>query len=203
MNNTRGFTLIEVMLAMAVLALIGLASAAVLGQMSQAEERSSKHHALLAELQFSLLIIDRDVRQMVTRTSRVTEAQAKHIYLSNDSDMIDSDSGALIFVRGGWTNPDQMLPRSELQPVAYRVRDQVLQMVYQPFVDAVSSEPAVQDLLTHVESFEVEFSGASGDRVSRWLQPHQLPERVYLRIEHEQLGTIERVLLTSGGKPSL
>ncbi|MCO4321580.1 type II secretion system minor pseudopilin GspJ [Aliidiomarina quisquiliarum] len=202
MHKTRGFTLIEVMVAMVVLALIGLASAAVLSQMTQAEEASSKRHALLSELQFSLLIIDRDVRQMVARTIRATDEQAKHIYLTNEASTVDSDSGALVFVRGGWSNPEHMLPRSELQPVAYRVRERVLQRVYQPFVDSVSSEPTVQDLLSQVESFEVEFSGESGERVSRWLQPHQLPERVYIRIEHEQLGMIERVLLTSGGKPT-
>lgn len=202
MKKPNGFTLIEVMVAMAVLALIGLASAAVLSQMTQAEEASSKRHALLAELQFALLIVDRDVRQMVTRSNRTTEEQAKHIYLTNDSDLLESDSGALGFVRGGWTNPQSMLPRSELQPVVYRVRDQVLQRLYQPFVDSVSVEPAVQDLLTGVENFEVKFAtGGSSEQLSRWQQANDLPERVYIRIEHKQLGVIERVLLTSGAKP--
>lgn len=166
MHKARGFTLIEVMVAMVVLALIGLASAAVLSQMTKAEETSKKRHALLSELQFTLLIMDRDVRQMVARTIRATEEQAKHIYLTNKANTADSDSGALAFVRGGWSNPEHMLPRSELQPVAYRVRDQVLQRIYQPFVDSVSSEPAVQNLLSQVESFEIEFSGDNGERVS-------------------------------------
>ncbi len=117
-----------------------------------------------------------------------------------------SDSGALGFVRAGWTNPQAMLPRSELQPVVYRVRDHVLQRLYYPFVDATNAEPAIQDLLTEVESFEVMFSLAANQpegKTSGWLQQNELPTRVYIRIEHKHFGVIERVLLTSGGMPKV
>ncbi|RUO42989.1 type II secretion system protein GspJ [Aliidiomarina taiwanensis] len=199
--KARGFTLIEVMLAMAVLAIIGMASASVFQQMTQAESRSSERHALLAELQFALLIIDRDVRQLVARNRRA-EGQQESFYISNDSRLLESDSGGLAFVRAGWVNPQQALPRSELQPVVYRVRDQVLQRLSLPFVDSVSGQPQVQALLTGVENFEVQFTTpGTGTQVSRWQQAEQLPEQVRIRIEHAQLGVIERVLLTSGAQP--
>lgn len=200
-NKNGGFTLIEVMLAMAVLAIIGMASASVFNQMTQAESRASERHALLAELQFALLIIDRDVRQLVAR-SRRTEGMSEQVYVSNDNRLLESDSGGLAFVRAGWANPQQVLPRAELQPVVYRVRDKVLQRLSLPFVDSVSGRPQVQALLTGVESFEVQFTTpGTGNKVARWEQAEQLPEQVLIRIEHTQFGVIERVLLTSGELP--
>ena len=200
-QGNRGFTLIEVMLAMAVLAIIGMASAAVFSQMTQAESRSSKRHALLSELQIALLIIDRDVRQLVPR-SRRTEDVTEALYVTNDNRLLESDSGGLAFVRAGWVNPEQVLPRAELQPVVYRVREQILQRLSLPFVDSVSAEPQVQNLLTGVESFEVTFAvPGTGNEVTRWQQTDQLPEQIRIRIEHTEFGVIERVLLTTGALP--
>lgn len=205
-RNTRGFTLVEVMVAMLVLALIGLASATVFQQMTQAEEVASKRHEQLAALQFAFLIIDRDIRQMSARTTRIAAERAGDstsngkIYLTNSGSELDSDSGALGFVRAGWTNPNHLLPRSELQGVVYRVREETLERLYVPFADDTSGEFARQTLLTGVQSFEVTFE--SGDAaISQWNVAGQLPTRVILRIELEEFGVVERVLLTSGERP--
>jgi general secretion pathway protein J len=93
-----------------------------------------------------------------------------------------------------------MLPRSELQPVVYRVRDNVLQRLYRPFVDDTSGEQAVQDLLRGVEDFRVTFRH-QGENYASWQRPHDLPEMVIITIEIEGFGVIERQLLTSGRKP--
>lgn len=195
--RVQGFTLIEVMLAVVILALIGLASTAVLSQMTQAERHSVQHHALLAELQFTLLLLDNDVRQMVARPVRASDEQHKHLYVSNNGRLLESDYDGLAFVRAGWLNPEGMLPRAELQPVVYRVQEGVLQRVYQPFVDAIGGTPAVQNLLTEVEDFQVTFFH-QGKELKTWLQAYDLPEQVQIKITHARFGVIERVLLTSG-----
>ena len=200
MRKARGFTLIEVLIAMAILALIGLASAIVLTQMIDSEENSRLRHERLAEIQFALLTLDRDVRQMVVRQVRAIPEEARGIYVSNDSALIDSDSGGLAFVRAGWTNPAMMLPRSELQPVVYRVRDNVLQRVYRPFVDDTSGDQAVQDLLHGVTELSVTFRH-NDENYDSWLIANSLPDIVVVRIEIENFGDIERWLLTSGTKP--
>ncbi|RUO37423.1 type II secretion system protein GspJ [Aliidiomarina shirensis] len=200
MQKARGFTLIEVMVAMAILAIIGLVSAMVLSQMLDSERVSKARHEQLSELQFAMVTLDRDVRQMVIRQVRALPEEGRNFYISNDADLIDSDSGGLAFVRAGWSNPDMMLPRSELQPVVYRVREGVLQRVYRPFVDDVSGDQIVQDLLTGVESLEVSFQDAGEDH-DTWDQPNRFPDLVVVRIELESYGVIERWLLTSGDKP--
>lgn len=199
MQYRRGFTLIEVLVAMSILAIIGLVSATVLTQMIDSEEVSKDRHERLSELQFAMVTLDRDVRQIVVRQVRAVPEEARRYYITNDAALIDSDSGGLAFVRAGWSNPDMMLPRSELQPVVYRVRDGVLQRIYRPFVDDVSGDEGVQDLLTGVESLEVSFQHA-GEDYERWERPNTLPDLVIVRIELENFGVIERWLLTSGTK---
>lgn len=196
----NGFTLIEVVIAIAILAVIGLASSSVLLQMTQADEASSAQREVMTELQFSFLLIERDVRQMVARPTRKLEGEERNIYVTNDGDIVDSDMGGLGFVRAGWQNPADLLPRAELQPVAYRVRENVLQRVHGPFVDDVSGEPSVQNLLTNVVDFQVVLD-RNGESYERWSQPNQLPDLVRVTIEHETLGKLERVLLTSGARP--
>ncbi|RTE86199.1 MULTISPECIES: type II secretion system minor pseudopilin GspJ [Gammaproteobacteria] len=196
----RGFTLIEVVIAIAILAIIGLASSSVLLQMTRADESSRQQQAAISELQFAFLLMDRDIRQMVARPLRSTPIERRQVYAVNDGGVVDSDMGGMGFVRAGWQNPGDVLPRSQLQPVAYRVRDNVLQRVHAPFVDDASGEPTVQNLLEHVVSFEVVFERA-GESFERWSVEGQLPDIVRVKLEHEYLGIFERVLLTSGPIP--
>lgn len=205
-HGASGFTLVEVMVAILVLALIGLASASVFQQMLQAEEVARKRHEQLAALQFAFLIMDRDIRQMSARTTRIAGNQDRiggdsgPIYLTNSASELDSEMGALGFVRAGWTNPNSILPRSELQAVVYRVWDNQLQRLYVPFVDDVSGDIAKQTLLEGVEAFEVTFE-AGGSEANSWEVPGQLPTRVRIRLELAEFGEIERVILTSGERP--
>lgn len=200
MQQPRGFTLIEVLVAMSILAIIGLVSAMVLTQMLDSEEVSKERHQQLSELQFALVTLDRDVRQMTIRQVRSLPEEARQYYVTNEAALIDSDSGGIAFVRAGWSNPDMILPRSELQPIVYRVREGVLQRIYRPFVDDVSGDEGVQDLLSGVESLEVTFQHA-GEDYERWEVPNSFPDLVIIKLELENFGVIERWLLTSGEKP--
>jgi len=195
----QGFTLIEVMVAIMIIAVIGAASAVVLSNMIDANRTSERRHEALQNLQFALLTLDRDVRQMAVRPVRAVPEERRHYYLTNDGALIDSDSGGIAFVRAGWTNPQQMLPRSELQPVSYRIRDEVLQRVSQPFVDDASGEAQIQNLLAGVTELEVRFI-FRGEEVERWELQHSLPDIVIVRLETQEFGVIERWLLVSGAK---
>lgn len=200
MRPVRGFTFIEVLVAVAIFAVLALSSALIFAQMNDSSRISEARHQRLSELQFAFLVLDRDVRQMVARPVRAIPEENRRYYVSNSGDLIDSDMGGLAFVRAGWSNPGMMLPRSELQPVVYRVRDNVLQRLHRPFVDDASGEQGVQNLLTGVEDFEVLFMHQA-DQYERWQRQDDLPDVVVVRIMLEDFGLVERWLLTSGVKP--
>lgn len=197
--NTRqaGFTLIELMLAMLIFALIGIASSLVLNQMLDSDQRSSERREQLESLQFAMLLIERDVRQMVARPVRSVPQEYRNRYFTNDGRDIDSDGDGMAFVRAGWSNPGATLPRSMLQPVVYRVREGVLQRLSNEYVDDVSGRPRIQDLLEGVENFEVRMLH-QGEEYERWAIPGDLPEVVIVRLTLADYGVVERWLLTSG-----
>lgn len=205
-HKNQGFTLIEVMIAMAILAMLGLASASVFQQMTRAERTSVAHHERLSELQRAFVVLERDVRQMVARQIHTFEAnnnfQSGVLFVHHDKGLLDSEDDGILFVRGGWFNPNAIFPRAELQKVGYRLREGVLERLATPYVDSLNN-PQVAPLLKGVESFEVYFQAAQQSALNRsWQLRDQLPLLVVIKIKHEQFGTLERSLLTSGSLPS-
>lgn len=129
MTRNNGFTLVEVLVAVVVMALIGLASAAVINTMMRSSEQSEEALAELERLQFAMISIEQDLRQLVKRDN-VTRS---YLFI---------DENRLGLVRTGWLNPQGLFPRSELQPVVYVIRDDVLVREHFYYVDvSESSEP--------------------------------------------------------------
>lgn len=156
-KHTKGFTLIEILVAMAIFAVIGLASTGVLNSVINSDQLSTERFAKLEELQRAMLIIERDVLQIVPRSLRVN-GEPISLVISGGEGVLNSDVDGLGFVRGGWHNPQMLLPRSTLQAVGYRVQEQQLQRLYGNYVDnIIGHEPKVRVLLSEIEDFQVSF----------------------------------------------
>ncbi|MEG3765541.1 type II secretion system minor pseudopilin GspJ [Alteromonas sp. 14N.309.X.WAT.G.H12] len=152
----QGFTLVEVLIAIAIFAFIGVASTAVLTTVLDSDKLSSSRFDKLQRLQRAVTIIERDIEQAVPRAVRIDGEASETVMRGGDPD--DSDGLAIAFVRSGWQNPQLMLPRSTLQSVAYRIRDGKLERLYTNYVDSVSgTEPKVRELLDNISEFKVQF----------------------------------------------
>jgi len=207
-SANKGFTLVEVLVTMVIFAVIGIASFQVLNQMVNTEEQSQKQREQLERLQFSQLLMQQDIRQMVAKPTRPSAMEVTHRYLSNAPRYFESDGGVLAFVRSGFDNPGYILPRSELQPVVYRLREGDLQRVTETFVNDRSSEPSIQTLLEDVSELSFRFyRSETGSRSSRdteegwsdnWESAGDLPQAVEVTIGSENFGTIRRVFLIAG-----
>ncbi|MDN7134475.1 type II secretion system minor pseudopilin GspJ [Pseudidiomarina terrestris] len=183
----RGFTLVEVLVAMVVFAIIGLASAAVVNTMMRTNEQSAEAREQLAELQQAMFLLEQDLRQAVSR--RTPEGD--------------------YYVRAGWFNPGNLLPRSELQPVRYQIDDQKnLVRQHYIYVDmSASQEPVERVILKGVTSFQVEpiIKGEDGqDRASMAAEIEDsesmaIPDGLEVTLETERWGTIVRVFVLNGG----
>ena len=67
MSNNRGFTFIEMLLAVAIFALVGLASVAVLDSVTRSDEASRAGTLRLQQLQRAMMLLDRDFWQMTKK----------------------------------------------------------------------------------------------------------------------------------------
>jgi general secretion pathway protein J len=204
-HPSKGFTLLEIMIAMAIFALIGLASTSILTEVIESNELSEHRFERLQELQRAMLIIERDVLQAVPRAIRV-DGQKNEVVMHGDDGLFDSLADGFAFVRAGWQNPQLALHRSTLQSVAYRLSEDRLERLYGNYVDNVTGyEPKVRVLLRDIEDFRVEFLVAPDEdptEQDNWEQQYsgsELPAAVSITINSKEFGTIVRLFTTSMG----
>jgi len=197
--RSQGFTLIEVLVAIAIFASLSVGAYQVLNQVQRSNEISMERSERLKALQRALVFMDNDFRQMALRQSRTNGEEPSVMLLQWKDYLLDSDAKGVMFVRSGWHNPQQQFPRGEVSKVGYRIKDKQLQRVWWRYIDTpAGQEGVVMPLLDGVESFEMRFfDGKKWQK--NWETKLALPQAVALNLELEDYGNIERIYLTSGG----
>jgi len=194
----RGFTLIEVLVAMAILAVVIMATHQILDSTTKAKEASDEKIAELNGLQTAFRLMDQDFSQMTQRTVRNEAGDAQEQYLLAGRYILESQYDGIAFVRDGWVNPINLLPRSELQAVGYRVLDDNLERIYRVYVDQLDNmEPRVQVVLKGIEELKFEFLDANNEWQEQW-QIKALPKAVAVTLQQIEAEPIRRVFLVPG-----
>ena len=149
---SAGFTLIEVLVAMAITALI---SAVAYGALSSAlSGAESVRSAMLRSqnINQTLTLLSRDIRQVVNR-SIVDEFDQRAPALNGGA----LSRYPLTLTRAGWHNSTGA-PRSALQRVRWWIEDDVLWRAHFPVLDRTPGTEAIETaMLDDVERFEVRF----------------------------------------------
>ena len=196
MNSERdkqGFTLMEMLVALTVFAIIGLLCAQLMGSTLGNREIVGERADRLAEVQRAMLMLKRDVTQITRRPVRDMLGDARGWVL------IGSD-GLIEFSRLGWRNPLGQR-RAEVQRVAYVVEDGDLYRAWWSVLDRASdSEPTLQRLLSGIEQIEFFALDASGTEHTYWPLLGEQPgtdERrlaaIIMRLESKPFGVVERI----------
>ena len=187
-----GFTLLEMLLALAIFAMLGMATYTVLNNTVEGSEIIKQRNVQLTELQRAFTLIEGDFLQLAQRHARFNgEEPSKQLFHAQEY-LFDSEGMGFAFVRDGWTNPAMVLPRSEMQPVAYRLKEGILERLYFNFVDAdIGAEPRVQPLLTGIETLALNFY--DGEEWLESLPEEGLPLLVKLTLQTEAYGEVVRL----------
>ena len=203
-HDQQGFTLLEILIAMAIFTMIGLASTSVLTSVIDSDELSSQRFERLEVLQRAMLTLERDILQAVPRSIRIN-GESSSTVMSGGADLFDSEADGIGLVRGGWHNPQFMLPRSTLQAIGYRLQEGQLQRLYGNYLDnVIGFEPKVKVLLEDVDDFQVEFftqSSGETDDESAWQEDYSgivLPVAVAVTISTKTFGLIRREFVLGG-----
>lgn len=192
-----GFTLIEVMVALLVMASLSLGAYQVLQGVMRNDEVMRDRSERLATLQRVFNVMERDFSQMAERSTR-DNGETSTALITTGQFQLQSDDWAVAFVRNGWLNPSGMLPRSQLQRVAYRLRNNTLERLSYNYLDpSVGSEPTVTPLLEKVSAFRLRFYN-SGQWVSSWTRPPVLPKGIEVQLSLDDYGDIRRVFVIAG-----
>lgn len=194
----RGFTLIEILVAIAIFSLIAAASTAVLTNVINASEQSTQSIHRLQSIQRAMTVIERDMLQAVNRAPRIDGQDQNTIVFRGGVGEMDSTYDGVSFIRNGWHNPMWRLPRSNMQGVAYRLNDaNVLERLHTVFVDNDAGvEPKIRPLLTGVSEINIEFMiAASASNELNWEASYtgtKVPKGVAIDITTDDFGVIRR-----------
>ena len=171
-REMRGFTLIEVLIAMAITALVAMLSFGSLSAVLDSAEVLRDRGQRVSEINRAFTLVSRDLNNFAARPVRDQFGQAESAMMGGVA-----ITGGISFTRSGWHNPNRQ-PRSYLQRVRYRLEDDVLWRESYTVLDRTAeSEPQRAQLLTGVDSFELAFLGASTElRIEEELDTEQWPD---------------------------
>lgn len=197
MIKQRGFTLLEVLIAIALFALISLASSAMLTTIIDSSERGKLRSDRLNELQRAFLVMERDFTQMTRRSVRLNGDEPLKSFIHTNESTYSSNTHGIAFVRQGWRNPALLLPRSDVQAVAYQLEENTLNRLHYIFVDAVAGEePKIRPLISGLEKVDFEFF--NGKKWIKELPAEDLPLGIAIELELTDLGLIRRQFIIAG-----
>ncbi len=196
-HRHQGFTLLEVLIAIAIFSVVSLASFTIFDTVLRGDESSKLRSDRQNELQRAFFLIERDVMQIAKRSLRINGEAPTNVFIQTADDSFLADNQAMAFVRNGWTNPGLLLPRSDMQSVAYRLEDNTLERLHYNFVDAVvGQEPKIRPLISNVS--ELSFQFYDGQKWQEKWSGNTLPLAIAIEIETEDFGLLRRQFLVAG-----
>ncbi|MEA1029064.1 type II secretion system protein GspJ [Pseudomonas sp. N-137] len=177
MNEQSGFTLLELVIAIALFALLGLAGWRLFEGVLRTQQGTGQHERDIRSLQRAVGVIERDAWQAVAGSAELA-------------------SGRLQLHRSHWRNPLD-LPRSERQVVQYRLEGAAL---WRDSRGEGAAGPQQQKLLDDVRSL----SWRLFDPEQGWYtetRNEQSPLALELVVSTGRFEQIRRVLLLPGALP--
>ena len=163
-SRETGLTLIEILVAMAVFAVLSAVAYGTLSQIITSSEVLSSRMDRIQAIQRTMRVLSQDFLQLAPRPIRGELGDGFGAALR-----ADFQSGYTVeLTRGGWSNP-MTLPRGTQQRAAYRLEDDLLVRYHWPVLDrTVSNVVNATNLLDDVESIAFLFLQENGDWTEQW-----------------------------------
>lgn len=201
MKTQRGFTLLELLVAIMIFAIMSALAYGALKQALDTREYADKQVQRLAEVQKAIAILSRDIEQTVSRPVR--DAYSAELPAMQGGGL---SSSLLEFTHTGWRNPAGFV-RSNLQRVSYQLSEnRLLRHSYAQLDRAFDAAPDDVPLLTGVKSVKVRFLASDNQWLQYWppagdedKMRRALPKAAEVVIELEDWGTVKRILRVAGG----
>ena len=196
-KHTGGFTLLELLVALAVFALVSAMAYSGLHTVLQNKQVTEQRAERIAHLQSAVLMLERELSQIAFLRG------IRDDYGDRQDSLRTAGFGSILleFTRSGWRNPTRMA-RSTLQRVAYGIKEESLLRYSWTVLDrAQQSTPHEVVLLEGVRGMQLRYLDAGGKWHEQWPPVGQaqtnmmvFPRALEINLELEDLGEIRRLL---------
>jgi general secretion pathway protein J len=192
--RAKAFSLLELLVALAVFAALAAAAYGGLAEIARARGAIAERQDRLASIVRAVSTFERDLRQAVSRPVRGGARGAIVPALAGAADRIE-------LTRLGFANP-RAEPRSHLERVVYAFDANALQRGRHAVLDrAPDSAPVVVPLLRNVTALRLRYLGADNAWRERWppsgddeTRALELPRAVEFRITTSDAGELRRIV---------
>jgi len=163
-GRARGFTLVEILVATVILAVMGVMAYRSVSEARVAAEHANVHMDRLREVQRAMNLLVTDFRTLAPRPVRERIGDG---YLA--SLLRDPNAVSLVELsHAGWPN-GAGTPRGTVQRVAYRLEERVLVRDHWNVTDPTLANPPIERrLLDQVERIEIRYLDAGREWVTQW-----------------------------------
>ncbi len=203
----RGFTLLELLVALFIAAVMFAMGYAAISQAVTSRDSLKQQQAHLLELQTAVRVLEQDFVQLAPRPVRqaIGDEPAQPALLG----AVPGTQPIVALTRGGWANPVG-LQRAGLQRVAYVLENGTLRREYWNVLDpTLASTTAKRNLMTHVKAMTLRYLDQSHQWQEQWppgtavIQQQewtlrQRPLAVEITLDTEDWGKIVRIIEIAG-----
>lgn len=164
MRCQRGFTLLEILVATVILAIMGLMAYRAVGEAQVAVAAADVHMGRLREVQRALHLLVMDFRTLAPRPVRETIGDGYRAALLRDPNSVS----LVELSHAGWPN-GAGTPRGTVQRVQYRIEDRKLIREHWNVTDpTLANLPVKRELLDDVVRVEIRYMNAGREWVPQW-----------------------------------
>lgn len=202
MNNNRpihhlGFTLLEVLIALSLFAVLSAMAFGGLNQLLSQHQQLQKKQQRFVTLQSAIQVLERDFSHMEPRSTRDAFGDTQASVIGN---LTPEFTYAL--TTKTWFNPHNS-QGVLLQRIAYQLKNQSLWRSYYSQLDAgIGSLPVRYSLIDQVTGFKVRFLPAQQQWIDYWppIGPQgegnlqRLPKAIEIQLTSSDFGTITRMI---------
>lgn len=192
-RTRNGFTLVEMMVALFIFAMLSVAGVIMLRTAVDGDEITAENLGQMAKMQRFVSLMEADLSQALPRAAREDRGDRMPAFASETG---GTDPAFLKFTRGGQSNINGEA-RSNLERVEYRLADGNLERWRYRMTDGGSiDDPAI--LISNVDSLELRFRDKRGLWSSRWETGRLVDLPRAIEIQFDQQGRRYRHLFLVG-----
>jgi general secretion pathway protein J len=194
MNKWRGFTLLEILVALLIFTILSMLLANALHTTMTAQEGIERNAQRLQQLQKTLLLMSRDIEQVIDRPIITATGAEQPAFIGTKNEMM--------FTYLGVANPISSQTQSALRRVRYVKNETTLWRILWTMPDqAAKSTSRSQRLQTNVINLRFSYLDKAGQFYDHWpvaeLAEEPLPRAVNVSLTLEQWGEITQLYVIS------